>query len=87
MKLSRVEKQLPSTQVNVTLPGKFKAELDSYATYYEHIHGDAIGIRRLIVEITRNFVESDREFHTWLKRHTRKGSIITHTSSGQAAAK
>ena len=87
MKLSKVEKQLPSTQVNVTLPGKFKSELDSYAKYYEHIHGDAIGIRRLIVEITRNFVESDREFHIWLKRHTPNGAIITNASNGQPAAK
>ena len=86
MKLSKVEKQLPSTQVNVTLPGKFKAELDSYATYYEHIHGDAIGIRRLIVEITRNFVESDREFHSWLRRHG-NGAAVTHTSNGQPATK
>ena len=87
MKLSKVEKQLPSTQVNVTLPGKFKSELDSYAKYYEHIHGDAIGIRRLIVEITRNFVESDREFHMWLKRYTTNGTVITKTSNVQSAAK
>jgi len=86
MKLSKVEKQLPSTQVNVTLPGKFKAELDSYAAYYEHIHGDAIGIRKLIVEIARNFVESDREFHAWLKRHI-NGSSTTNASTTQPAAK
>lgn len=86
MKLSKVEKQLPSTQVNVTLPGKFKAELDSYAIYYEHIHGDAIGIRQLIVEITRNFMESDREFHAWQRRRS-NGASITHTSNAQPAAK
>jgi len=70
MRLSKVEKQLPSAQVNVTLPGKLKLELDSYAAYYNHIHGEAIGIRRIIVEIVRNFVESDREFQAWLKRHS-----------------
>jgi hypothetical protein len=70
MRLSKVEKQLPSAQVNVTLPGKLKTDLDGYAAYYQHIHGDAIGIRRVIVEIVRNFVESDREFQSWLKRHS-----------------
>ena len=70
MRLNKVEKQLPSAQVNVTLPGKLKAELDGYATYYQHIHGDPIGIRRIIVEIVRNFVEADREFQSWLKRHS-----------------
>jgi hypothetical protein len=70
MKLSKVEKQLASAQVNVTLPGRLKVELDGYAAYYQHIHGEAIGVRRLIVEIARNFVESDREFQAWLKRHS-----------------
>ena len=70
MRLNKVDKQLPSAQVNVTLPGKLKAELDGYAAYYQHIHGEAIGIRRIIVEILRNFVESDREFQSWLKRRS-----------------
>jgi hypothetical protein len=70
MRLSKVEKQLPSAQVNLTLPGKLKLELDGYAAYYNHIHGEAIGIRRIIVEIVRNFVESDREFQAWLKRNS-----------------
>ncbi len=70
MRLNKVEKQLKSAQVNITLPGRLKAELDGYAAYYQHIHGDAIGIRRIIVEIVSNFVESDREFQSWLKRHS-----------------
>lgn len=70
MKLNKVEKQLPSAQVNVTLPGKLKAELDSYAAYYQHVHGEPIGIRKLIVELARNFVETDREFQTWDKRNS-----------------
>lgn len=69
MRLNKVEQQMKSAQVNITLPGKLKSELDGYAAYYQHIHGDAIGIRRIIVEIVRNFVESDREFQSWLKRH------------------
>ena len=49
---------------------KLKLELDGYAAYYNHIHGEAIGIRRIIVEIVRNFVECDREFQAWLKHHS-----------------
>ena len=69
MRLNKVEKQLPSAQVNVTLPGKLKAELERYGAYYQQVHGEDIGTRRMIVEIVRNFVESDREFQSWLKRH------------------
>jgi hypothetical protein len=71
MKLAKLEKQLPSAQVNITLPGRLKTELDGYAAYYQQIHGEAIGVRRLIVEIVRNFVDSDREFQSWLKRNLR----------------
>jgi hypothetical protein len=71
MKLAKLEKQLPSAQVNITLPGRLKTELDGYAAYYQQIHGEAIGVRRLIVEIVRNFVDSDREFQSWLKRNSR----------------
>ena len=71
MRLNKVEKQLPSAQVNVTLPGKLKAELDGYAAYYQDIHGEGIGVRRIIVEIVRNFVDSDREFQSWRKRHSK----------------
>jgi hypothetical protein len=81
MKLNKVEKQIPSAQVNVTLPGKLKGELDSYATYYQQVHGEPIGIRKLIVEMARSFVEADREFQTWLKRHS-KG---TGDANGTAA--
>ena len=70
MKLSKLEKQLPSAQVNITLPGKLKTELDSYAAYYQHVHGEPIGIRKLLVEMARSFIEADREFQAWLKRHS-----------------
>ena len=81
MKLAKLEKQLPSAQVNVTLSGRLKVELDGYAAYYQQIHGEAIGVRRLIVEIVRNFVESDREFQAWLKRH----STVIGDANGTAA--
>jgi hypothetical protein len=69
MKLNRIEKQVRSAQVNVTRPGKLKAELDSYAAYYQQGHGEPIGLRKLIVEIARSFVEADREFQAWTRRN------------------
>ena len=81
MKLAKVEKQLPSAQVNITLPGRLKTELDGYAAYYQQIHGEAIGVRRLIVEIVRNFVDSDREFQSWLKRNS---NHIANANGGPA---
>lgn len=86
MRLNKVEKQLPSTQVNVTLPGKLKIELDGYVAYYQHIHGETIGIRKLMVEIVRNFVESDREFQAWLKRQS-DGLAITNGSPTRSAVR
>lgn len=86
MRLNKVEKQLPSTQVNVTLPGKLKVELDGYAAYYQQIHGEAIGIRKLMVEIVRNFVESDREFQAWFKRQS-DGLAITDGSAAHPSVR
>lgn len=86
MKLTKVEKQLPSAQVNVTLSGKLKSELDRYVVYYQHVHGEAIGIRKLIVEMLRNFVDSDREFQAWARRSS--GSITdTNGSTTHSSAK
>ena len=85
MRLNKLEKQLPSEQVNITLPGKLKTELDGYAAYYQQIHGDAIGIRRIIVEIVRNFVESDREFQAWLKRQSNSHSITNGSPTHQTS--
>lgn len=81
MKLGKLEKQLPSAQVNVTLPGKLKGELDSYSAYYLQVHGEPIGICKLIVEMARSFVEADREFQAWLKRPS---NGINDVNSGPA---
>ena len=70
MRLNKIEKQLPSEQVYITLSGKLKSELTNYATYYQQIHGEAIPTRTLIVEIIRDFVQSDREFQAWTKRNS-----------------
>jgi hypothetical protein len=86
MKLNRVEKQVPSAPVNVTLPGKLKAELDGYAAYYQQVHGEPIGTRKLIVEMARSFVETDREFQTWARRNS-SGHTNTNGSTARPSVR
>jgi len=65
MKLARIAKPLRSLQVRVTLAGDLNAALESYARYYEHVHGDAVDSKALIPEILRAFLDADREFQLW----------------------
>jgi hypothetical protein len=65
MKLARIAKPLRSLQVRVTLAGDLNAALESYARYYEHVHGDAVDSKALIPEILSAFLQADREFQTW----------------------
>jgi hypothetical protein len=46
MKLARITKPIRSLQVRVTLAGDLNAALESYARYYEHVHGDPVDSRR-----------------------------------------
>src|SRR5260370_8330433 len=64
MKLARITKPLRSVQVRVMLAGDLNAELERYAQYYEHVHGDSVDTRALIPEIIRAFIEADREFQS-----------------------
>jgi hypothetical protein len=64
MKLARITKPLRSVQVRVMLAGDLNAELERYAQYYEHVHGDSVDTRALIPEIIRAFLEADREFQS-----------------------
>jgi hypothetical protein len=65
MKLARIAKPLRSLQVRVTLAGDLNAALESYARYYEHVHGDTVDSKALIPEILRAFLDADREFQSW----------------------
>ena len=79
MKLTRIAKPLRSVQVRVTLAGDLNAALESYARYYEHVHGDTVDSKALIPEILSAFLQADREFQTWARssdssHHRRPGS-------------
>jgi hypothetical protein len=65
MKLTRMVKPLRSVQVRVTLTGNLNAMLESYARYYEHVHGEAVEPNALIPEILHAFIDADREFQVW----------------------
>ena len=82
MKLARIAKPLRSLQVRVTLAGDLNAALESYARYYEHVHGDAVDSKALIPEILSAFLQADREFQTWARSsgssdHRRPNSFST----------
>ncbi len=65
MKLARIAKPLRSVQIRVMLAGDLNASLERYASYYEHVHGEAVDTRALIPEILRTFLDADREFQSW----------------------
>lgn len=67
MKLTRIEKALRSVQVRVTLGADLNAALESYARYYEHVHGEPVEPKALIPEILHAFIEADREFQMRLR--------------------
>ena len=65
MKLARITKPLRSVQVRVMLTGDLNANLERYAQYYEHIHGEPVETRSLVPEILRAFLDADRQFQSW----------------------
>ena len=65
MKLARISKPLRSVQVRVSLAGDLNAELERYASYYDHVHGESVDSKALIPEILHAFLEADREFQMW----------------------
>jgi hypothetical protein len=65
MKLTRIEKPLRSVQVRVTLAGDLNAALETYARYYDHVHGESVDPKTLIPEILHAFLDADREFQVW----------------------
>jgi hypothetical protein len=89
MKLARITKPLRSVQVRVMLAGDLNAELERYAQYYEHVHGDSVDSRALIPEIIRAFLEADREFQSGSRSGDKTRpprSAVASPSNGTAKA-
>lgn len=81
MKLARISKPLRSVQVRVSLGGDLNAELERYASYYEHVHGESVGSKALIPEILHAFLDADREFQSW----SRSGVGSGHSTGASSA--
>ena len=56
------------------MAGDLNAALESYARYYEHVHGDAVDSKALIPEILAAFLQADREFQTWSRSSGKQSS-------------
>jgi len=87
MKLTRIAKPLRSQQVRVTLAGDLNAALESYARYYEQVHGDAVDSKALIPEILSAFLEADREFQNWSRSSDASHHRHPSSSSSNGDAK
>lgn len=88
MKLARITKPLRSAQVRVMLAGDLNANLERYARYYEHIHGEPVHTRALIPEIIRAFLEVDREFQSWSRSGDKtQPRLSANRSSSNGTAK
>jgi hypothetical protein len=81
MKLTRISKPLRSVQLRIALAGDLNAELERYASYYQHVHGESVDSKALIPEILHAFLEADREFKTWSR-----SSVSSSHSTGAVAA-
>ena len=87
MKLARITKPLRSVQVRVMLAGDLNANLERYARYYEHVHGEAVDTRALIPEILRAFLDADREFFSWSRSADNPSCRLTTPPSSNGSTK
>jgi len=68
MKLKPV-RTLPPVMLKGRVPGDLYEALAAYAAYYRGVHGEAIELWALLLQILSTFLDTDREFHAW-RRHT-----------------
>ena len=67
MKLKRVRTLAP-VPLKGRVPGELYEVLVAYAGYYREVHGEAIDLWPLLVQMLRAFVDADREFHAWRRQ-------------------
>ena len=69
MKLRLRDKQSPPVQVRLVVPAELKQMLDQYVGFVRGVSGCEVEGREVAVEMLAQFMESDREFKRWQKRH------------------
>jgi hypothetical protein len=60
---------LPSVKLVGRVTGGLHADLAAYAAYYREVIGEPIDLWPLAVHILGTFLDSDRAFQTWRRRH------------------
>ena len=69
MKLRLRDKQSPPVQLRLVVPAALKQMLDQYVGFVRGASGREIEGREVAVEMLAQFMESDREFKRWQRRH------------------
>ena len=71
MKLKPVQ-TYPPALLKGRVPGELHTALTAYAAYYRETTGQTIEMWPLVVQMVRQFVDTDRDFDEW-QRRTRGG--------------
>jgi hypothetical protein len=76
MKLRLKDKDLPSVQLRLALPGSLKASLDEYVGHlHDRLHRET-DAKEVAIEMLKHFVESDRDFRGWRSRREGGGERL-----------
>ena len=67
MKLTSV-RTLSPVMLKGRVPGDLYEALVAYEAYYRTVHGEAIELWALLIEMLSTVLDADREFHAW-RRH------------------
>jgi hypothetical protein len=79
MKLKPV-RSYPAVVIKGRVPGDLHTALTAYTTYYRETTKQAIELWPLVLQILRQFVETDRDFQLWRRRTDQgPGSASTTT--------
>jgi len=78
------------TRVNVEIPHELASDLDRYKAFYKESYGADVSEADLIREMTRRFMESDREFQNFkagARSRSRNSRRVAATPTAEATAK
>src|SRR5438128_1878 len=81
MKLKPV-RTLSPVMLKGRVPGDLYEALVAYAAYYRGVHGEAIELWALLLQILSTFLDADREFHTWRRHPRRSGGAGMESRNG-----
>lgn len=79
MKLKPV-RVYPAVVIKGRVPGDLHTALTAYTTYYRETTKQAIELWPLVLQILRQFVETDRDFQLW-RRRTDQGPDSASTTT------